>query len=644
MLEETLKTTFHHQFRTGNVVMDTAINGLIILVMGTLTASVGSVWQGLSWHRIKYGVLQLLGYRRQSLNLRGMITRTGQKNWESFTHRFKAVLFQIKKLQLAESKINRMRELRIGTNETDLFVEQALYFQFCPEVRGYIMSAEVNKNSQNSTYTEETFNIEIFSWTKSLEDIIKLLDSWEKEYTRSFTKQTVKLIGTIKEDFSMEKHQFSDRFFAVLHRISCLDHTGVPDLVELQIVEPGRANPYDRDSKETPEHKRKKISRILPKKFQIDERLSGEIEWDRQKEGFAFLTTYNISINSYVLSSQQISDIIADWETEYESYKFHLQGLRFFAFNPKPDTEASSSSYPNQNSVEEFNDFPFKSNKRFENLFFPEKDAILARLQFFLNNEEWYTERGVPYNLGFMFHGTPGSGKTSTIKAMANLTQRHIVSIPLKHVKTVEDLYRVFYSVSINKREVPIEKRIYVLEDIDAAGLEETVKRRAGAEPELVSPPTLLVEQSGSEKPVEVALATGNKEKKATLTLSDLLEVFDGVMEMKGRILVITTNHPEKLDSALIRPGRIDVNVKFTHIKPCHVIDIFKNFYGAAALPVGFREADLPDNTWTAAEAIQVFLNNMASPATALDILASGKLQEFVLQETASPSPNTNRS
>ena len=80
----------------GNVVMDTAINGLIILLMGTLTASVGSVWQGLSWHRIKYGVLQLLGYRRQSLNLRGMITRTGEKNWESFTHRFKAVLFRIK--------------------------------------------------------------------------------------------------------------------------------------------------------------------------------------------------------------------------------------------------------------------------------------------------------------------------------------------------------------------------------------------------------------------------------------------------------------------------------------------------------------------------------------------------------------------
>ena len=127
----------------------------------------------------------------------------------------------------------------------------------------------------------------------------------------------------------------------------------------------------------------------------------------------------------------------------------------------------------------------------------------------------------------------------------------------------------------------------------------------------------------------------------ATLTLSDLLEVFDGVMEMKGRIMVITTNYPEKLDSALIRPGRIDVNVKFTHIKPCHVIDIFKNFYRAAALPVGFREADLPENTWTAAEAIQVFLNNMASPTTALDIIASGKPQEFVFQETASPNPKT---
>merc|ERR1712211_60304 len=54
-----------------------------------------------------------------------------------------------------------------------------------------------------------------------------------------------------------------------------------------------------------------------------------------------------------------------------------------------------------------------------------------------------------------------------------------------------------------------------------------------------------------------------DKWKSSKLTLATLLEVLDGVMEMDGRMLIITTNYPERLDKALIRPGRIDMKVKF---------------------------------------------------------------------------------
>ena len=58
------------------------------------------------------------------------------------------------------------------------------------------------------------------------------------------------------------------------------------------------------------------------------------------------------------------------------------------------------------------------------------------------------------------------------------MTQRHIVSVQLKNIKNIEDLYNVFYSNTINKKPGPINRGIYVLEDIDAASMEDTVKKR----------------------------------------------------------------------------------------------------------------------------------------------------------------------
>jgi len=523
---------------------------------------------------------------------------------------------------LVDSKINGLKEIKID-NETDFFVSQPLYFQFCPHVFGDFSAYETQKSghSGGSAYTEEHFTIVIYSWKKSLQDLKDILETWEAEYHSSFIKQTITLTGSLekyKHSGEITSFQFSDRFFAVLHKIGNLDHGETnPELVELHLKEPGRASLVDRT--ETPEHKRREVSRLVPKEFKFNENISGTLDWYEDKDNKSKMI-YTISIHSTMLTSSQMSSAITSWEKEYENFKFCQNGLRFYSYNPTPKSEG-----------EDFNEFPFESSKSFQNVFFKEKDKIVSRVKFFLENESWYAARGVPYTLGLLLHGLPGTGKTSTIKALANLTQRHIVSVPLKNIKNIEDLYKVFYGPTINKKTIPVNKRIYVLEDIDAASLKETVKRR---EPATINSTSQMDDgqevDSGRSSPSPkhqekgVLLVKQSEEtEEKNLTLADLLEVFDGVMEMKGRIMVITTNHPEKLDPALIRPGRIDVNIQFGYCQPDDVLEIFNNFYGEDRIPAGFDKSNLARDNWTAAEVMQVFLNNTDKPSEGLNILCN---------------------
>eukprot|EP00092_Neocalanus_flemingeri_P034878 GFUD01037953.1.p1 GENE.GFUD01037953.1~~GFUD01037953.1.p1 ORF type:complete len:647 (+),score=163.85 GFUD01037953.1:84-2024(+) len=621
---ETVKTTFQHTFKTGNIIWDTIINSIIIMFVGYATTWIGYVIRSVSLERIKGTLLFCLGFRKQSISITGMITRTGDKHWPTFSQRFKAVLYKIKKLELAESKINGLKEIKID-NETDFFVNQTLYFQFAPHVYGSIWQYETQKSGQTgSAYTEELFMIEVYSWKKGLQELKDILETWENEYKQSFLKQTIKLTGKIVNDKygdGIQNFEFSDRFFAVLHKIGTVDHGDTaPDLVELHIKEPGRPNPFASASNpETPMHKRKEVSRLVPKQFKFDDNVSGEVDWFEDKENKSTVV-YTISIHTNALSYSQLSTMVSTWEKEYEDYKYSQNGLHFYSYNPVPESDG-----------DDYNEFPFQSSKTFDNLFFSEKEKIVSRVKFFSENETWYAERGVPYTLGFLFHGLPGTGKTSSIKAIANMTQRHIVSVPLKNVKNIEDLYKVFYGSTINKKSIPINKRIFVLEDIDAASLEDTVKRRDEDQNKLEGDQdtdsdadTDKDEETGKAatiKKLKKELREKEKLDEKKLTLADLLEVFDGVMEMKGRIMVITTNHPEKLDRALIRPGRVDINMKFGYCQPDDILDIFRNFYGEQSIPAEFDRYLLPGNCWTAAEAIQVFLNNMDNPARGLEMI-----------------------
>lgn len=246
----------------------------------------------------------------------------------------------------------------------------------------------------------------------------------------------------------------------------------------------------------------------------------------------------------------------------------------------------------------------FYSNKQFRNIFGKQVREVEHRVRFFLENREWYDSRGIPYQLGIMLSGIPGSGKTSIIRAIANHTKRHIVNVNFSNITTATQLKNLFFSEKLTilngetsmTLNIPLNQRIYVLEEVDAVG--DIVKQR----------------QAADEKKEVIA---------DELTLAEILTTLDGTLETPGRIIIMTSNHPDMLDKALIRPGRIDVSVKFGYADRELVVEMFEAFF-EKEFPTELIP-QLPDKVLTPAEVGQVLFRNFmhTDPQQVVDDLAA---------------------
>jgi SpoVK/Ycf46/Vps4 family AAA+-type ATPase len=265
-----------------------------------------------------------------------------------------------------------------------------------------------------------------------------------------------------------------------------------------------------------------------------------------------------------------------------------------------------------------FSSYVLHTNKSLRNLYGDSVRLIRKRVNFFLNNKRWYEEKGVPYTLGLLLHGVPGAGKTSTIKSIAKDTNRHVLNIRLSPNTTVSQLNNLFYSSQVhvvqngvNKMyDIPIDKRIIVLEDVDC--LTDVVLERSSEEcgdtpsQKETQKHTSTLEFGGLPPMDLMGGGTSDNEK---VSLSTVLNILDGVLEQPGRILIMTSNHPEKLDKALLRPGRIDVIVHFDFCKKHEIKEIVEAFAEVKVSPQ--IEENFVEGQYTPAEVTQVIFECM---------------------------------
>lgn len=214
-------------------------------------------------------------------------------------------------------------------------------------------------------------------------------------------------------------------------------------------------------------------------------------------------------------------------------------------------------------------------------------EAIVTDVKDFLSNGDWYHERGIPYRRGYLLYGPPGSGKTSYIQALAGELDYDICILNLSENNLTDD--------RLNHLMNHIPRRsILLLEDIDAAFNQRSQSTDQGY-------------QSG-------------------VTFSGLLNALDGVASAEECITFMTTNHPERLDPALLRPGRVDYKVFVGNATEGQAKRMFSRFYSNDELCeqfiAKFRELGLAGKVSTA-QLQGHFVFNKNDPQNALSTIES---------------------
>lgn len=171
-------------------------------------------------------------------------------------------------------------------------------------------------------------------------------------------------------------------------------------------------------------------------------------------------------------------------------------------------------------------------------------DRLLTDCREFIKHPEWYSDRGIPYRRGYLLHGPPGCGKSSFITALAGELERAICVLNLSERSLTDDRLNHLLAVAP-------QQSIILLEDIDAA----------------------FVSREESSQ-VKAAYDGLNR-----VTFSGLLNCLDGVASTEARILFMTTNYLERLDPALVRPGRVDVKEYIGWCTFEQVEQMFLKFY-----------------------------------------------------------------
>ena len=477
---------------------------------------------------------------------------------------------------------------------------------------------------------------------------------------------------------------------------------------------------------------------------------------------------YIFEIFSYVYDTEYLKNFVAGIVREYNAEKTNNLGKQSYYFNEIyeqiPKSMDGSYRFEMARKNLSFDMVPFHTNKSLRNVFGEHLAIIKKRVDTFINNPRWYEEKGIPYTLGIMLSGPPGTGKTSLIKAVAKDTRRHIFNISLRQTTTQTQLKNLFYNPEIHVLRnggneivnIPLDKRLYVIEDIDcltdivisrslaqsvtnirpsttttqiinhpsttaqqpelkteiqkiqkliakklsksstsvsnnkvpgikpgdseyinfefdvptkeptglsslmeeeinelygsslgfgpangysdiygtsaARSLDEMFNSDLGGSRFRLEPRPDAINNNSHNDPEPVNNSDNTQSKPSAknkpnadthpeqLNLSFLLNLLDGVLETPGRILIITTNHPEHLDKALIRPGRVDIHLQVGNCSAEMIIDILRFFYNDNTISIpdwDYQQAITP------AEVNKIILNNFDNVDAAIrEILA----------------------
>ncbi|KAG0545136.1 hypothetical protein BDA96_02G335800 [Sorghum bicolor] len=184
------------------------------------------------------------------------------------------------------------------------------------------------------------------------------------------------------------------------------------------------------------------------------------------------------------------------------------------------------------------------------------KQSVVDDLDRFLKRRDYYRRIGKAWKRGYLLYGPPGTGKSSLVAAMANYLRFDLYDLDLSEVRLNSALQKLLIHMP--------NKSMLVIEDIDCCFDDAAASRKAVKAPELVDDLGMDPDYTSDSSEDNWAQQPGVAPTKTKgITLSGLLNFIDGLWSTCGeeRIIVFTTNYKDRLDPALLRPGRMDMHV-----------------------------------------------------------------------------------
>lgn len=380
-----------------------------------------------------------------------------------------------------------------------------------------------------------------------------------------------------------------------------------------------------------------------PREFWMEQKL-------RDKLGLIYFTpaASQISVFKYngrlfAFSRQPEKDVFGSWAVRREKLHFYTapwnkQALRdFLAGIQKTVAEKDNDSLMIRRAFKYGSDFRWavalsKQPRRLSTIALDHdlKNQIISDIQDYLlpRTRRWHRLRNFPYRRGYLFYGPPGTGKSSFCLAIASLLQLDIYVIDLTMNGLDENTLTLLF------QSLP-ERCIVLFEDVDQAG----IQKRKSEKPLLETPEEI------NGKECIVAEAPGRERPLNSLTLAAVLNVTDGVSAQDGRVLMMTTNHIDQLDPALIRPGRVDMKAFFGCAQRFAIAELFLLMYSeptdgpfmAKQMPNGFIYPLTPPASpaWTPGDIAN--LSTIFADTVPPNRYTAAEIQNFLLQYRYDP-------
>lgn len=256
---------------------------------------------------------------------------------------------------------------------------------------------------------------------------------------------------------------------------------------------------------------------------------------------------------------------------EYQNFK-KTQSNKKMTKNGIYVIKRNTNTNINENSLTLKQEGFISAKKTFDTLFYEQKEELIRVLNKFRSGCMYPSHIPMDNKLGIMLYGPPGTGKTGTISAIANYLGRNLTLINFTELTSTNELDEILDSSKYKETIFVFDEFDYLLDALGSKKDKESNEKTDWSS-------LLLVAEGDERKDIINTIKQNSQQSKNIISVSYLLQKMDGLESADGRMIIATTNNPDKINPALMRPGRFDLKLCLGNCTQDMYGKILENYY-----------------------------------------------------------------